>query len=53
VQGGEVGIFSTGLNWWPAHWVSGSVDYRLIFLDQLGVTGVSSGLLARLAFSLD
>jgi phosphate-selective porin OprO/OprP len=53
VQGGELGIFSAGLNWWPAPWVSANVNYRLIFLDQLGVTGISSGLLTRLAFSLE
>jgi len=53
VDGGEMDIYSLGLNWWLTRWAQFGVNYRYIFLDRFGTKGDSSGLNARLLLMLD
>ena len=53
VEGGEMDIYSLGLNWWLTRWAQFGVNYRFISLDQIGTEGDSSGLNARLVLMLD
>ena len=53
VDGGEMDIFSLGLNWWLTRWSQFGVNYRYISLDRFGTEGDSSGLNARLLLMLD
>ena len=53
VEGGEMDIYSLGLNWWLTRRAQFSVDYRDISLDRFGSDGDSSGFNARLMLILD
>ena len=53
VEGGEMDIYSLGLNWWLTRWAQFGVNYRYISLDQPGTEGDSSGLNARIVLMLD
>jgi phosphate-selective porin OprO/OprP len=53
VEGGELGIFSLGLNWWPVRPASFSANYRYTTLNRFGTTGKSSGLALRLLLMLE
>jgi phosphate-selective porin len=53
VEGGELGIFSVGVNWWPVRAASFSANYRYTTLDRFGTTGKSSGLAFRLLLMLE
>jgi phosphate-selective porin OprO/OprP len=53
VEGGEMDIYSLGLNWWLTRWAQFGVNYRYISLDRFGTVGDSSGLNARLVLMLD
>jgi phosphate-selective porin OprO/OprP len=53
VEGGEMDIYSLGLNWWLTRWAQVGVNYRYISLDRIGAEGGSSGLNARLVLMLD
>jgi phosphate-selective porin OprO/OprP len=53
VDGGEMDIYSLGLNWWPIRRAQVSVDYRIISLDRDGIQGDSSGINVRLLLMLD
>jgi phosphate-selective porin OprO/OprP len=53
VDGGEMHIYSLGLNWWLTRWAQFGVNYRYIFLDRFGIKSGSSGLNLRLVLLLD
>jgi phosphate-selective porin OprO/OprP len=53
VLGGEMDVYSLGLNWWLTRWAQFGVNYRHITLDRFGTGGDSSGLNARLLLMLD
>jgi len=53
VEGGEMDIYSLGLNWWLTRWAQVGVNYRFISLDRSGTEGDSSGVNARLLLMLD
>jgi phosphate-selective porin OprO/OprP len=53
VEGGEMVIYSLGLNWWLTRWAQVGVNYRFISLDRFGTEGDSSGVNARLLLMLD
>jgi phosphate-selective porin OprO/OprP len=53
VEGGEMDIYSLGLNWWLTRWAQVGVNYRFISLDRFGTEGDSSGVNARLLLMLD
>jgi phosphate-selective porin OprO/OprP len=53
VEGGEMDVYSLGLNWWLTRWAQFSVNYRHILLDRDDTEGASSGLNARLVLTLD
>ena len=53
VDGGEMDIYSLGVNWWFACNAHLGVNYRYITLDRDGMEGTSSGLNARLLLMLD
>jgi phosphate-selective porin OprO/OprP len=53
VDGGEMDIWSLGVNWWLTRSMYFSINYRYISLDRFGTRGDSSGLNARLLLMLD
>jgi phosphate-selective porin OprO/OprP len=53
VKGGEMDIYSLGLNWWLTRWAQFGVNYRYISLERDGLEGDSSGLNARLVLMMD
>jgi len=53
VEGGELGILSLGLNWWPVRAASFSANYRYTSLDRRGTRGKSSGVALRLLLMLE
>jgi phosphate-selective porin OprO/OprP len=53
VEGGEIDVFSLGLNWWPVRVASLSGNYRNITLNRFGTRGKSNGLALRLLLVLD
>jgi phosphate-selective porin OprO/OprP len=53
VGGGELGVFSFGLNWWPVQAAMVSATYRSALLDRFDLQGNSNGLALRLVLILD
>jgi len=53
VDGGEMDIYSLGVNWWFTRSTHLSVNYRHISLDRFDTQGDSSGLNARILLMLD
>ena len=53
LEGGEMDIYSLGINWWFTRSTSLSVDYRHITLDRFDTQGDSSGLNVRILLMLD
>jgi len=53
LEGGEMDIYSLGVNWWFNRSAHLGVNYRYISLDRFGVRGGSSGLNARILLMLD
>ena len=53
VDGGEMDIYSLGVNWWLTHSTQFGANYRFISLDRFGTQGDSSGLNVRLVLMLD
>jgi len=53
VDGGEMDIWSLGVNWWLTRSTSFGVNYRYISLDRFSTQGDSSGINARLMLTLD
>ena len=53
VDGGEMDIYSLGINWWLTRWAQFGADYRYISLDRFGTEGDSSALNLRIQLMLD
>ena len=53
VDGGDVDIYSLGLNWWLTQVMQFSLDYRYITLNQGGIEGDSSAITSRLVLLLN
>ncbi len=53
LDGGEMDIYSLGVNWWLTRAVQLGFNYRYISLDKDGLQGDSSGLNLRFTFVLD
>jgi len=53
LDGGEMDIWSLGVNWWFTRSASLGVNYRDISLDRSAIQGDSSGLNARIVLMLD
>ena len=53
LEGGEMDIYSLGVNWWFTRSTHLSVNYRHITLDRFDLQGDSSGLNARILLMLD
>jgi phosphate-selective porin OprO/OprP len=53
VDGGEMDIYSLGVNWWFTRSAHLGLNYRYITLDRFGTQGDSSGLNARILLILD
>jgi phosphate-selective porin OprO/OprP len=53
IRGGEMDVYSLGLNWWLTPATQVSMDYRYISLDRYGEIGHSRGANARLVLMLD
>ena len=53
LEGGEMDIYSLGVNWWFTRSAHFSVNYRYILLDRLDTGGNSSGINARILLMLD
>lgn len=53
IDGGELDIYSRGINWWPTPAYSFGVNYRYSILDRFGVEGESSGIMGQLTIMLN
>ena len=53
VSGGDMDIYSLGLNWWLSTSASLNINYRHIVLDEGGETGHSDGLMTRIMLMLE
>jgi len=53
VEGGQMGIFSLGLNWWLTPYFGTNFNYRHIVLDRYGIRGRSNGIMYRLILVLE
>jgi len=53
VDGGEMDVYSLGLNWKLTSITSLSVNYRHVVLDQAGETGHSDGIMMRIGLMLE
>ena len=53
VEGGQMGIFSLGLNWWLTPTFGTNFNYRHIVLDRYGIRGRSNGIMYRLILVLE
>ncbi|RLA40798.1 MAG: porin, partial [Gammaproteobacteria bacterium] len=53
VDGGEMDIYSLGLNWWLTQATQFSLNYRYTTLNQGGVEGDSSVITSRLLLLLN
>ena len=53
VQGGKLKIASVGLNWWLSPFFKIDVNYRHMWLDQMGAQENSDGILSRILLILE
>jgi phosphate-selective porin OprO/OprP len=53
IDGGEMDIWSLGVNWWFTRWAQFGPNYRHISLDRYANEGYSSGLNMRILLVLD
>ena len=53
IDGGEMDIFSVGLNWWLSPVFNVNMNYRFIDNDLGGINGQSSGIMARVLLMLE
>jgi len=53
VDGGEMDVWSLGLNWWLSPFFSMSANYRHIINDRGGLNGKSDGALLRVLLVLE
>jgi len=53
VEGGKMGTFSLGLNWWPTGSINVNANYRYTTLDRFNEVGTNHGIVTRLTFMLE
>ena len=53
IDGGEMDIWSVGLNWWLTPYFQANMNYRYITLDKGGIRGASTGFMGRIALLLE
>ena len=53
LNGGQMDVYSLGVNWWLTTVSQVSLNYRYVDLDRFGLTGTSSGVNLRLLLVLD
>lgn len=53
LDGGEMGIISVGLNWYPTPTATANFNYRHVTLDRFGIRGRSDGIMYRLILMLE
>ena len=53
IEGGDMDVYSLGLNWWLSSVASFGVNYRHVVLDQFGEIGRSDGLMTRISLVLE
>jgi phosphate-selective porin OprO/OprP len=53
LEGGEMEVFSLGLNWWLSPIFNVNLNYRWITLDRFGVEGDSRGFNSRVVLMLE
>ena len=53
LEGGELDVYSLGVNWWLTPAFSFSVNYHYTILDRFGLEGKSSGIATRLTLMLN
>ena len=53
IDGGQLEIYTLGLNWWLTSYSVFSLNYRNITLDRFGETGTSNALTGRLTLVLE
>ncbi len=53
IEGGEMDVWSAGVNWWLTPSMSFNVNYRHITLDKGGIRGTSQGVNSRIVLTLD
>jgi phosphate-selective porin OprO/OprP len=53
IEGGEMDVWSAGLNWWLTPYFNLNMNYRYATLDKLGVEGTSHGLTTRIMLILE
>jgi len=51
--GGDMDVWSLGLNWWLTPYMNVNVNYRYITLDRYGVEGSSQGFDSRIMLILE
>lgn len=53
IDGGEMDIWSLGLNWWLTPYFEVNMNYRRITLDRFGIRGKSNGVMGRVVLILE
>jgi phosphate-selective porin OprO/OprP len=53
LQGGDMDIWSAGINWWLTPYMNVNMNYRYITLDKGGEEGTSQGMNTRLVLVLE
>ena len=53
IDGGEMDIWSLGLNWWLTPFFEVNMNYRHITLDRFGIKGKSNGVMGRVVLLLE
>lgn len=53
LTGGDMDIWSAGVNWWLNPYLNVNLNYRYITLDKLGVEGTSQGIATRIVLALE
>lgn len=53
LEGGDMDIWSAGINWWLSPYFNVNVDYRYITLDRDGVRGNSQAINTRFVLALE
>ena len=53
IDGGDMDIWSVGLNWWLTPYFNVNLNYRYVTLDKLGVEGSSQGINTRVVLILE
>ncbi len=53
LEGGDMDIWSAGINWWLTPYFNVNLNYRYITLDKNGVEGTSQGINSRVLLMLE